>query len=220
MRHVKHWKMNLPLVLPFAVWMALMFALPPSAASYAIRSAATAAAGIACIVFARRTKTSAVQEHFACGSAASVSVGILAGLAVFGLWIALPCWPMSEPVVPSPSPYDPAVCGWALALAKLAGSAFVIAPAEEYFFRSFLYRWLIARDISKVPLSKFDGQAFLWTVLLFTLEHDRPLAAAITAAIYGILAIKLGMKSAVAAHVTTNLVLGIYVIFGKAWQYW
>lgn len=79
---------------------------------------------------------------------------------------------------------------------------------------------LISRDISSVPLSQFDLSAFLWTVLLFTLEHDRPLAAAITGAVYGLLAIRLGIGSAIAAHVTTNLLLALHVIYRNAWQFW
>ena len=107
-----------------------------------------------------------------------------------------------------------------VSIAKLIGSAFIIAPVEEVFFRSFLYRWLIARDFRAVPLSRFDLSAFLWMILLFTLEHDRPVAAAITGALYGLLAIKAGLGSAIAAHVTTNLLLGLHVIHHNAWQFW
>ena len=87
-------------------------------------------------------------------------------------------------------------------------------------YRSFLYRRLIARDIRSVPLSRFDMSAFLWTVLLFTLEHNRPIAAAMTGVAYGLLAIRFGLKSAIAAHVTTNLVLAVFVIHKGAWQFW
>ena len=96
----------------------------------------------------------------------------------------------------------------------------MIAPVEEVFFRSFLYRWLVSRDFCSVPPSKFDLSAFLWTVLLFTLEHDRPIAAAITGVAYGLLYIRFGLHSAIAAHVTTNLLLALYVIHNNAWQFW
>ncbi len=112
------------------------------------------------------------------------------------------------------------VCGWPLTLAKLAGSAFVIAIVEELFFRSFLYRWLQNRDFASVPLSRFDLSAFMWTVFLFTLEHDRPLAAALCGVIYGFLAIRCGLLSAIIAHITTNLLLGVYVIVGGKWAFW
>jgi hypothetical protein len=57
-------------------------------------------------------------------------------------------------------------------------------------------------------------------ILLFTLEHNRPIAAAITGAAYGLLAIRFGISSAIVAHVTTNLVLALHVICNKAWQFW
>ena len=57
-------------------------------------------------------------------------------------------------------------------------------------------------------------------IFLFTLEHDRPIAAAITGAAYGLLAIRFGISSAIIAHVTTNFVLALHVIFNNAWQFW
>jgi len=206
-------------VMPFATWMALMFALPPTALSYALRSAATLTVGIACLAMWRTGGASAqVPRRRSCS--ASIAIGLVAGAAVCALWISLPSWPLPEPIAQTPPPYAPQTCGWPLTIAKLAGSAFVIAPVEEVFFRSFLYRWLIRRDFLSVPLSRFDLSAFLWTVLLFTLEHDRPIAAATTGVIYGLLAIRFGLGSAIAAHISTNLLLALHVIIRNAWQFW
>ena len=96
----------------------------------------------------------------------------------------------------------------------------MIAPVEEVFFRSFLYRWLQNRDFRAVPLSRFNLSAFLWTIFLFTLEHDRPLAAAMAGAAYGFAAIRFGLATAIVAHVTTNLLLALYVIHQNAWAFW
>ena len=210
------------LSLPFAVWMGLMFVLPATAESYAIRSAATLATGIACWIVHRKDKSTETQGASTCAGNVFVSAisGILVGLAIFALWIWAPAWPYSEPVAPEGLPYAPQTCGWPLTIAKLIGSAFIIAPAEELFFRSFLYRKLIARDFTSISLSKFDLSAFLWVIFLFTLEHDRPIAAAITGAAYGLLAIRFGISSAIIAHITTNLVLALHVIFNNAWQFW
>ena len=206
--------------LPFAVWMGLMFILPATAESYAIRSVATLATGIACWIIHRRNAEPS-SNGFNSGKACISSLtGLAVGLIIFAIWIWMPTWPYEETAVSETLPYAPETCGWPLTIAKLAGSAFIIAPAEELFFRSFLYRRLIARDFTSVPLSRFDLSAFLWTVLLFTLEHDRPIAAAITGAAYGLLAIRFGIFSAIVAHVTTNLVLAIHVICNKAWQFW
>ena len=161
----------------------------------------------------------------------NLAAGLLVGVLVTVLWIVPEsssfyrtwfCWPLgSLPPAPSaPSPYDPAVCGWALTIAKLVGSAFVIAPVEEVFFRSFLYRWLQNHDFRAVPLSRFNLSAFLWTIFLFTLEHDRPLAAALAGALYGFAAIRFRLTGAITAHVTTNLLLALHVIFSHSWAFW
>lgn len=219
----RYWKTSLPYVMPFAAWMGLMAILPPTAFSYAVRAAATLLIGIVCLAFGKPSANGPQPEEgrgLRGEAILRVSIGILVGLAVFALWTALPSWPFAAPDTQAPSPYDPGVCGWPLTIARLIGSSFVIAPVEEVFFRSFLYRRLIARDIRSVPLSRFDMSAFLWTVLLFTLEHNRPIAAAITGVAYGLLAIRFGLKSAIAAHVTTNLVLAAFVIHRGAWQFW
>lgn len=214
---------------PFATWIALQLLLPATAWSYALRAGATAAAALACMVAARGLD--APPPSGARGGIASrAAAGLLGGLLVCALWIApeysqwYRTWlemPIGvPPPAPGPSPYEPSVCGWPLTLAKLAGSAFVIAPVEEVFFRSFLYRRLQARDFRAVPLSRFDLSAFLWTVFLFTLEHDRPVVAALAGAAYGLLAVRSGLGAAIAAHVVTNLALGLHVIIRGEWWFW
>ena len=160
--------------------------------------------------------------------------GLLVGVAVGVLWIVPEQWAWYRETslmklvglapataAEAASPYDPAVCGWPLTLVRLAGSAFVIAPIEEIFFRSFLYRRLQSRDWTNVPLNRFDLSAFLWMVGLFALEHDtRLLAGAMAGAFYGWLAIRRGLGAAIVAHVTTNLGLGIFVIVTQQWGFW
>ena len=198
----------------------MLFALPSTAAAYAARTVATAVVSVISAITYRKLNFPSPK----CGRTASLptalALGLPAGALVCAMWISLPSWPFAEPPPSDTSPYAPPVCGWALTLTRLIGSAFVIAPVEEYFFRSFLYRRLIARDFLAIPSTRFDLQAFVWTVLIFTLEHDRPLAAALTGAIYGALAIRFGLASAITAHITTNLMLGLHVIFRNAWQFW
>ena len=202
--------------------------LPVTAWAYAVRTAATALVGVWCLWYCRRGDRDA---DFSVKRPYQVATGLLAGILVTVLWIVPEispfyrtwfCWPIgSLPAVSTdPPPYAPAVCGWTLTIAKLVGSAFVIAPVEEVFFRSFLYRWLQKRDFLSPPLACFDLSAFLWMVFLFSLEHDRPLAAALAGAVYGLVAIRFGLASAIIAHVTTNLLLALHVIFSGAWAFW
>ena len=218
-------------LLPFATWIGLQTILPATAGAYAVRTAATAAVGLVCLAFHNKAiKASNALKALKALNTPKALIGLAAGLVVCALWIwpdSFPwyrtwlCWPIgSPPAPPAASPYDPAVCGWTLTIVKLVGSAFVIAPVEEVFFRSFLYRWLQNRDFAAVPLSRFDLSAFLWMVFLFTLEHDRPVAAAMAGGVYGLLAIRWGLGSAIVAHVVTNLALGLHVIYHGAWAFW
>ncbi len=219
---------TLAAVVPFAVWMALLFTLPATAADYATRTALTAAA-LAWFV------SRGALDRVLAGTAFHLFAALGAGLLVCVLWIAPEsiAWYRDFSLLgaiglgggavdaSSPSPYDPAVCGWALTIVKLLGSAFVIAPVEELFYRSFLYRWLQRGDWLAVDPRKFDLPAFLWMVGLFALEHHTRLAAgAMAGAVYGWLAIRRGIVSAMIAHATTNLLLGIYVIVTRSWHFW
>lgn len=209
-------------VLPFGTWIALMTFLPATAGTYALRSAIVALALVFSAIVLKPSWRIAVSPLVA---------GLLAGALVAAIWI-LPehcqwyrtwvLWPIGKDVPPElPSPYDPAVCGNWLTAAKLVGSAFVIAPAEELFFRSFLYRWLQSREWLSVPMCRFDLNAFLWMTFLFSLEHPpRFVVAAICAIVYGALAIRKGIASAIVAHIVTNLILAGYVIAAGDWGFW
>ena len=209
---------------PFVTWIALQMLLPATAVGYAVRTAATTAVALACLKFLKAPKGPVPAPL------KTAIVGLIGGLIVCALWIApeYSSWyrtwlemPIGEPPpAPAPSPYEPSVCGWPLTLVKLVGSAFVIAPVEEVFFRSFLYRRLQARDFRAVPLARFDLSSFLWMVFLFTLEHDRPVVAALAGAAYGLLAIRFGLGAAIVAHVVTNLALGLHVIYWGEWWFW
>ena len=57
-------------------------------------------------------------------------------------------------------------------------------------------------------------------VALFAVEHDRWLVAAICGIAYGALYLRRGLGAAIVAHVTTNLVLGLWVLKTGQWQFW
>lgn len=215
---------------PYAVWMALMIALPGTACSYAARavaSLAVLAAAAAVLAKCARSRPETGRSLFwPTGAVAAVVAGI--GVAV--LWIApeylefyrrwFVVGDCPAPGSGATSPFDPDVCGWTLALARLAGSAFVIAPAEELFFRFFLYRFLQSRDWMRQGLRRFDLQAFIWSVGLFALEHDRPAAAVAAGAIYTCTYIRFGFAAACVAHALTNFILGVFVLATASWAFW
>ena len=190
------------LVAPYAAWMLLMAVLPGTALCYAIRGVATAVL----LVFSL-TRSGALRDDCrVAGPAAQWGAGLVAGLAVFAVWIAPELLlGVGGNAEPGASSYSPAVCGWPLTVAKLAASAFVIPAAEELFFR----KWLV------------DFAGFWWMVALFAVEHgERWHVGAVAGIIYGVLARRYGLKSAIIAHSATNLVLGLYVVIFDQWTFW
>lgn len=119
--------------------------------------------------------------------------------------------------------YAPTAYGWLATLARLAGSAFVIAIIEEQFFRGFLYRWLQgdeALDTRRSPTA-YDARAFWVVAVLFAIGHDRWLLGLVAGVAYGWLALRRGgLAAAATAHVTTNLALGIYVVMTGRYGFW
>lgn len=132
--------------------------------------------------------------------------------------------PQTFPAVPSGASglaFSPGACGWPLALARLAGSAFVIAVAEEYFFRGFLYRWLRDRRWDSAQLADYEAQAFWTVVAVFAFEHDRWFMGGVAGILYGALAIRTGrLRAPIVAHVATNFVLGLYVLATGQFGFW
>ena len=146
-------------------------------------------------------------------------------------WLVMPLGAYPEYFTPQTFPalspdcsglaFSPAEAGWPLAIARLLGSAFVIAPAEELFFRGFLYRWIQGRNWRAIDISKFDAHSFWIVVAVFAFEHDRWLMGAVAGIAYGLLAIKCGgLRAAIVAHITTNLLLGIYVLVFSRYGFW
>ena len=227
-----NWRAVVAHVVPFIVWLLLLQALgEPAGWKYAVRTAV----GVGLLVWARPWK------YYPVGGLAHLPLALAAGLAVLAVWVfpELPFpgrwWSVQEWYLrfgvtplghldkgyPDPSPYAPAVCGWPLSLVRLAGSAFVIAVIEEYFWRGFLYRWLIHADFRKVSLREFDLRAFLIMVALFGVEHDRWFVGALAGAAFGGLVLWTGrLWPAILAHVLTNFVLGLYVLGYGDYGFW
>ena len=203
------------LIAPYATWMALMTALPATAACYAIRTVVVAA--LLAAGWARKSDESDKRDEsdlsddcrFGLLSRFCPLIFALAiGLAVFLVWI-LPeqfdwAWYRDWCIVGEGGTKAVAEASGALIALRLVGSAFVIPVAEELFFR----KWLIG----------FAG--FAWMVALFAVEHDRWLVGAIAGAVYGVLYLRRGLLAAIVAHATTNLVLGLWVLRTGQWQFW
>lgn len=117
--------------------------------------------------------------------------------------------------------YDPRVTGWLAFWVHMLGTSVIIAIIEEYFYRAFLYRWMLGS-----PFFKIDEGLLNWPVLLlisafFCVSHIEWGAAIICGICYGLLYIKTrDIWAAIIAHGTTNFLLGLYVIKYNAYQFW
>ena len=196
-------KKNFVSILPYAVWMAMMILLPATPECYAARTLVTLIILLPCLFY--------LEHHHGVIHRNSTFKpelvwGVLVGMLVLAIWV----WPEqfgwyrkwciygdggTAAVDESEMVYK---------IVRLLGSAFVISIAEELFFFCCLMR--------------FAG--FWLTVALFAVEHDRWLVGAIAGMLYGWLAIRKGLLSAIIAHVTTNLALGLYVLETGNWQFW
>ncbi len=218
-------------VAPFAVWLLLMAAPgEPAAWKYALR----VVAGLALCLALRPWRW---YEPPCLGHVAAALFG---GGLVFLLWVApespwlrVPeswrvayltwaVFPLGDlPEGPDAGVYAPAVCGWPLTLVRLLGSVLVIAVIEEFFWRGFVYRWLLDRDFTSVDMGLFHAGFFLLTALVFGLEHHRWLAGTVAGLVYGGLVLwTRDIWAGVMAHVCTNLLLGIYVLWFGAYAFW
>lgn len=122
---------------------------------------------------------------------------------------------------PGPSPYAPDQCGWAISLLRLAGSAFVIAVAEEYFWRGFLLRWMKGSPFLAVEPSTIGWCVLVAGSVVFGLEHSRWLVGVLAGLAFGWLYLRTrDLSAAITAHVTTNLLLGLYVLGTGRYGFW
>ena len=221
-------------VAPFAAWLALMHFLDvpqlPPAWAYAIRSLLC----LGLFAYARPWR------WYGRPAFRSWPLAVLTGVVVLVIWVGLEgpwmeAWPalrtfyvkwgvlpfgeLREPL--EKTPFAPEVCGWPLAIVRVLGSGLVIGVIEEFFWRGFLYRWLMGLDFTRVPPGKFDWIPFLVTAAVFGAEHQEWLAGLLAGLLYGWLYVRTrDLWSAVLAHVTTNLLLGVYVLQFRQYLYW
>lgn len=148
---------------------------------------------------------------------------VATGLMVFVLWINMD-WllPFQSP----PPGFNPLLiendsARISMISFRLFGAAVVIPLLEELFWRSFLLRFIIDTDFEKVPVGSLTLPAFMFSTILFGLEHHYIVAGMMAGAIYTTLLRYTGSIALCSlAHAVTNLALGIYVITRHAWQFW
>ncbi len=153
---------------------------------------------------------------------ATLALTLGVGLAVFWLWIHLD-YTLGDltPRGWDPNQFAEPGLRWAMIATRLAGAVLVVPLMEELFWRSFLIRYIINADFTRVPMGTFTLGSFLITVVLFGLEHHYLIAGMVAGGAYNLLLYRSrSLAHCVLAHALTNLVLGWYVLQTGAWHFW
>ncbi len=110
---------------------------------------------------------------------------------------------------------------WFFIVVRILGSTFIVPPLEETFYRSFLYRYVASQNFLSVPLNKFLPVPFLATAAVFGFSHNEWLAGIFCGAAFQWLVLRKNcVGDAMTAHAITNLLLGIWVVWKPAWNFW
>jgi len=151
---------------------------------------------------------------------------VVVGLVVFAVWIGLD--PFYSHLGKGGAIWNPhaqfggnSALAWLMIAARILGSTFVVPPLEEVFYRSFLYRYVTKPDFQSVPLNQFLPWSFLVTAAVFGFSHHEWLAGILCGAAYQWLVLRKNrLGDAMTAHAITNFLLGVWVVWKPAWQFW
>jgi uncharacterized protein len=158
--------------------------------------------------------------------AGAIALGVMTGFIVCAGWVGLDgLYPKFAFLGGSRSAFDPFVLDpvwrWAFLAVRLLGLVVLVPVFEELFWRSFLLRWLIDNDFTRVPIGKVTPLAAGATSVLFALAHPEWLPALLTGALWAwLLWWTKSLSACLISHVTANLLLGIYVIVTHDWKFW
>jgi len=212
-------------VLPFGIYVLFMFATDMLEQSgsmgndlrwlYAVKVGAVAA-----LLYALRNAYSELRFPHDVSRNGWIAA-VVAGAAVFLLWITLS---VDWMVIGTPTGFDPrseAGMDWWLVSARLVGAVLVVPVMEELFWRSFLLRWIEHHDFMAVEPARVGLSALMITTVFFAFEHNLWLAGLVAGAVYNVLYIRSGnLWVSILSHAVTNALLGVWVIQTGNWLYW
>ena len=97
----------------------------------------------------------------------------------------------------------------------------VVPVMEELFWRSFLMRWIDARDFLAADPRRASWRAFALSCALFASEHSLWFAGFVAGAAYAGLYRRSGnLWIPIVSHAVTNGALGIWILSTGNWGHW
>jgi exosortase E/protease (VPEID-CTERM system) len=148
--------------------------------------------------------------------------GIVAGAAVFAVWIAIGQRMLPHQTMPEAlSALSPPIRTlWIFC--RFAAAVVTVPLAEELAYRGYLLRRIESSNFDAIPFSQPRWPALLISSVLFGAMHGAMwLPGCIAGLAYGALAMRTNrLGESVAAHATSNLLLGAAVLLFDQWQWW
>jgi len=151
---------------------------------------------------------------------------ILVGVGIFAIWIGLdPYYPKFSSTGATGNPNEVfgqnSALAWLFITVHILGMTFIVPPLEEVFYRSFLYRSIAKQDFLSVPLNRFLPFPFFATAIVFGFSHNEWLAGILCGAAFQWLVIRKNrLGDAMTAHAITNFLLGVWIVWKHAWNFW
>ncbi len=154
---------------------------------------------------------------------------VAVGVAVFVMWVGIDSWypklTLSKAVAANSNPnlvFGPnSPLTWFFLLVHIFGMTVVVPPLEEVFYRSFFYRFIAQSNFLAVPLNRFLPLSFFGTSILFGFEHSQWLAGVLCGFAFQWLVLRKNrIGDAMTAHALTNLLLGLWIVWRGAWNFW
>jgi hypothetical protein len=176
--------------------------------------------GLVLVLLARRYDEIRLKDFTRPGHTA---VSVVTGLVIFFLWIKMD-WDFAT--IGDPQGFNPNTIAdegmrTFLVATRMAGAVLVVPVMEELFWRSFLLRYVIDSDFSRVDIGRFTWPSFLIITILFGLEHNYYLAGMMAGAAFSLLLYHTrSIAQCVLCHAVANLALGIYVLRSEQWRFW
>jgi uncharacterized protein len=152
--------------------------------------------------------------------------GVIVGVVVFVLWVGLDSYyPKIGKLEASWNPQAffgaGSVWAWFFIVVRMVGSAFVVPPIEEVFYRSFIYRYIVRPDFEGVEFRHLSWVALFVTAGIFGFAHYEWLPGILCGLLYqGLVIRKNRLGDAITAHAITNFLLGAWVVWKGAWHFW
>jgi len=151
---------------------------------------------------------------------------VVVGIGIFVIWVGLD--PFYRHLGKFGTPWNPnqqfgndSPLAWLMIVTRILGSAFIVPPLEEVFYRSFLYRYIANQNFLSMPFNRFLPWPFLATAAVFGFSHNEWLAGILCGTAFQWLVIRKNrLGDAMTAHAITNFLLGVWIVWKHAWHFW